>query len=65
MDMNDGRISKAQELRDLACQFRAKADETHLMKYVDLMRRSALELEHLAEQIEAGIVSGEPLAHCA
>ena len=62
-DINDARNSKAQELRDLARQFRAKADETQLMKYVDLMRRSAIELEHLADQIEAGLASAAPVAN--
>jgi hypothetical protein len=52
-DVNDARTAKAQELRELARQFRSKADETQLMKYVDLMRRSAAELENLAERIEA------------
>jgi hypothetical protein len=52
---NDARVAKAQELRELARQFRSKADETQLLKYVELMRRSAAELERLAEQIESTI----------
>ena len=51
-DKNEARTAKAQELRELARQFRSRAEETQLLKYVDLMRRSAAELEHLADQIE-------------
>ena len=52
--MSEAHIIKAIELRALARQFRARSDETQFMKYVELMRRSAFELESLAEQIEAG-----------
>lgn len=55
LDVSNTRTAKAQELRALARQFRNKADETQLMKYVDLMRRSAAELERLADQLEAEI----------
>ncbi len=51
-DKNEARTAKAQELRELARQFRSRAEETQLIKYVDLMRRSAAELEHLADEIE-------------
>jgi len=51
-DTGKARISKAQELRELARQFRSRAEETQLLKYMDLMRRSAVELDNLADQIE-------------
>jgi hypothetical protein len=54
-DVNDARVAKAQELRELARQFRSRAGETRLRKYVELMCRSAMELEHLADQIEAAV----------
>ncbi len=53
IDVNDARAAKAQELRELARQFRSRADETQLLKYVELMRRSAIELERLAGEIES------------
>jgi hypothetical protein len=62
---NDARAAKAQELRELARQFRSKADETQLQKYVELMRRSAMELERLAEQIESAIEFDLPAARYA
>jgi hypothetical protein len=61
-DMVDARNSKIVELRELARQFRQRAEETQLTKYVDLMRRSAAELERLADQIENGISPVEPFA---
>lgn len=63
--MDDARIAKVVELRELARQFRSKADETQLLKYIDLMRRSAAELENLAEQIEAEIGLDAPKARRA
>jgi len=51
-DTGKARISKAQELRELARQFRSRAEETQLLKYMDLMRRSAVELDNMADQIE-------------
>ena len=65
MAFTNSRLEKAQELRALARQFRSKAEETQLLKYVDLMRRSAAELERLADQIEAEIEAIEPEKRCA
>ncbi len=52
-DANNGRISEVLKLRALARQFRAKAGETQLAVYIDMMGRSAMELERLADKIEA------------
>ncbi len=59
VDMDNGRISKAAKLRAVARQLRAKAGETQLAFYIDLMQRSAAELELLADQIEAEDENGE------
>jgi hypothetical protein len=61
-EVSDTRTEKAQELRDLARQFRLKAEETQLLKYVDLMRRSATELERLADQIDGAAELMAPVA---
>jgi hypothetical protein len=52
IEMTDPRLTKAMELRHLAMDFREKAEETRLVKYIDLMLRSAVELERLAEDLE-------------
>lgn len=57
--MNDARNSKVVELRELARQFHARAEETQLRKYIELMRRSAIELDRLADKIESGIMPVE------
>jgi len=63
-DGTDARVAKAGELRELARQFRLQAEETRLMKYVDLMRKSAVELDLLAEQIESSLAATQPLMRC-
>ena len=52
IEMNDPRLAKAMELRVLAMDFREKAEEMRLIKYIDLMLRSATELERVAEDLE-------------
>ena len=44
---------KAEELRRLAREFRAKANETRMNEYIALMTRSADELDQLADEAEA------------
>ena len=43
---------KAEELRRLAREFRAKANETRMNEYIALMTRSADELDQLADEAE-------------
>lgn len=50
--MTDKTAKKVLEMRALASEFRAKAEETELLPYIDLMRRSAAELEKLADELE-------------
>ncbi len=50
--MHDARVAKALELRSLAEQFRARTRETQLLHYIELMLRSAAELDSLADAIE-------------
>jgi hypothetical protein len=64
-DAGDTENRKAKELRLLAAQFRAKAEETQLANYVDLMRKSAGELERLASQLEAEEEAELPRSRCA
>ncbi len=52
IEMTDPRLTKAMELRNLAMDFREKAEEMRLAKYIDLMLKSAVELERLAEDLE-------------
>jgi hypothetical protein len=52
IDMTDPQLTKAMELRHLAMDFRERAEETRLVKYIDLMLKSAAELERLAEDLE-------------
>jgi hypothetical protein len=52
IEMTDPRLTKALELRHLATDFRERAEEMRLVKYIDLMLRSAVELERLAEDLE-------------
>jgi hypothetical protein len=52
LDVDDNCAIKARELRTLAAQFRAKAEETQLLKYIELMQRSAEELDRLAAELE-------------
>lgn len=51
----DARVVQVSELRRLARQFREKATETQLSSYVELMHRSAADLDKLADQIESEI----------
>jgi len=51
--MDDMRSSRAKQLREVARQFRLKAEETQVPNYIELMTRYAAELERDAEQIEA------------
>ena len=43
---------KADELRRLAREFRAKASETAMGEYIAMMMRSAQELEELADSLD-------------
>ena len=52
IDMTDPRLTQATELRGLAMDFRERAEETRLGNYIDLMLKSAVELERLAEDLE-------------
>jgi hypothetical protein len=52
IEMTDPRLTTAMELRNLAIAFRDRAEEMRLVKYIDLMLKSAGELERLAEDIE-------------
>jgi hypothetical protein len=52
IDMTDPRLTKAMDLRNLAMDFRERAEETRLVQYIDLMLKSAVELERLAEDLE-------------
>jgi hypothetical protein len=52
IDITDPRLTKALELRDLAMDFRERAEEISLVKCVDLMLQGAVELERLAEDLE-------------
>lgn len=63
-ELPDARSERIRDLRALADHFRSKADETQLGSYIDLMRSSAVELERLADRIEAEM-SGRPSAACA
>lgn len=50
--MNEDSAVRIRELRALANQFRAKAEETQLSTYIELMIRSAAELDRLADELE-------------
>ena len=52
IEMTDPRLTKAMELRNLAMDFREKSEGTRLVEYIDLMLKSAVELERLAEDLE-------------
>jgi hypothetical protein len=52
IEMTDPRLTTAMELRNLAMDFRERAEEMRLVKYIDLMLKSAVELERLAEDLE-------------
>jgi hypothetical protein len=52
IEMTDPRLTTAMELRNLAIAFRDRAEEMRLVKYIDLMLKSAGELERLAEDLE-------------
>ena len=52
IETSDPRLAKATELRMLAMEFREKAAETQMIKYIDMMLSSALELERVAEDLE-------------
>jgi hypothetical protein len=52
IEMTDPRLAKAMELRNLAMDFRERAEEMRLVKYIDMMLKSAVELERLAEDLE-------------
>jgi hypothetical protein len=52
IDIADPGLTKALELRHLAMDFRERAEEITLVRYVDLMLKSALQLERLAEDLE-------------
>lgn len=56
---DDMRSSRAKQLREVARQFRLKAEETQAPNYIELMTRYAAELERDAEQIEATAGVGE------
>jgi len=52
IEMTDPRLTKAMELRELAMDFREKAEEMRLVRYIDMMLSSAVELERLADDLE-------------
>ena len=56
---------KAEELRRLAREFRAKATETEMREYIAMMKRSAAELEQFADEIEGRDADccAAPLSH--
>jgi hypothetical protein len=51
-EMANPHLAKATELRDLAMEFREKADELRLIGHIALMLRSAEDLERVADELE-------------
>lgn len=52
-DVGEAQAGQAKLLRDYALDFRRKAQQTRIERYIELMQRRAAELERLAEEIEA------------